>query len=237
MCLGVTATTAMVAAGAVATVVTLRRGDPPAFPLALGYFTLMEALQLAGYLTLDQCGTPANESVTFLSILHIIFQPFVINAFAMQLVARRPGPVVQAAVYGLCGLATVVMLMQLYPFAWAGSCTPGAILCAERLCTVSAEWHIAWDVPLNGLMAPIEAATGLMWGFHAYMLVAFALPLAYGAWRFALFHALAGPVLAGQLTSTPNGIPAVWCLFSIGIILIALSPAVRRGFTPRQQSV
>ena len=235
MCLGITATTAMVGLGAVATVVTLRRGDPPAFPLALGYFTLMEALQLAGYLTLDQCGTPANETVTFLSILHIIFQPFVINAFAMQLVSRRPWPEVQAAVYGLCGLAAVVMLMQLYPFAWAGSCTPGAILCAERLCTVSGEWHIAWDVPLNGLMAPVEAATGLMWGFHAYMLVAFALPLIYGAWRFVLFHALAGPILAGQLTSTPNEVPAVWCLFSIGIILIALSPAVRRSFTPRQQ--
>jgi hypothetical protein len=235
MCLGITATTAMVGLGAVATVVTLRRGDPPAFPLALGYFTLMEALQLAGYLTLDRCGTPSNETVTFLSILHIIFQPFVINAFAMQLVSRRPAPAVQALVFGLCGLAAVIMLMQLYPFDWAGSCTPGGILCAERLCTVSGEWHIAWDVPLNGLMAPVEASTGLMWGFHAYMLVAFALPLIYGAWRFVLFHALAGPVLAGQLTSTPNEVPAVWCLFSIGIILIALIPAVRRSFTPRPQ--
>jgi hypothetical protein len=236
MCLGITATAAMVGAGAVATVVTLRRGDPPAFPFALGYFTLMEALQLAGYLTLDRCGTPANETVTFLSILHIIFQPFVINAFAMQLVSRRLGPAAQAVVFGLCGLAAVVMLMQLYPFAWAGSCTPGAILCAERLCTVSGEWHIAWDVPLNGLIAPVEAATGLKWGFHAYVLVAFALPLAYGAWRFVLFHGLAGPVLAGQLTNTPNEVPAVWCLFSIGIILIALSPAVRRRFSPRPQA-
>lgn len=232
MCLGMTATTVMVGAGAVATVVTLRRGDPPAFPLALGYFTLMEALQLAGYLTLDRCGTPANETVTFLSILHIIFQPFVINAFAMHLVVRRPSPAVQAAVFGLCGLAAVIMLMQLYPFAWAGSCTPGAILCAERLCTVSGQWHVAWDVPLNGLMAPVEAATGLLWGFHAYMLVVFVLPLIYGAWRFVVFHALAGPVLAGQLTGTPNEVPAVWCLFSIGIILIALSPAVRRRVTP-----
>jgi len=233
MCLGITATAAMVGVGSVATVVTLRRGDPPAFPLALGYFTLMEALQLAGYLTLDRCGTPANESVTLLSVLHIVFQPFVINAFAMQLLPRRPAPAVQATVYGLCGLAAAVMLMQLYPFAWAGSCTPGAILCAERLCTVSGEWHIAWDVPMNGLLAPVDAATGLAWGFHSYMLAVFLLPLAYGAWRFVLFHALAGPVLAGQLTDTPNEIPSVWCLFSIGIVLIALSPAIRRQFTSR----
>ena len=88
-------------------------------------------------------------------------------------------------------------------------------------------------MPLNGLMALVEALTGLMWGFHAHMLVVFALPLAHGAWRFVLFHALAGPVLAGQLTDTPNEVPAVRCLFSIGIILIALSPALRLRFTPQ----
>lgn len=237
MCWGMAATAAMVAGGAAATVVTLRRGDPPAFPVTLGYFTLMEALQLAGYLTLDRCGTPANETVTFLSVLHIAFQPLVINAFAMALVARPPAPAMRAVVHGLAALAAVVMLLQLHPFAWAGSCTPGAILCAERLCTVSGEWHIAWEVPYNGLLAPLDALTGRAWGFHSYMLAVFLLPLVYGAWRFVLFHALAGPLLAGQLTANPGERPAVWCLFSIAIILIALSPAVRRCFAaPRPRT-
>lgn len=227
-----TATAVMVGAGTAATVATLRRGDPPAFPLALGNFTAMEALQFVGYLTLDRCGTPANKTVTFLSVLHIVFQPLVINAFAMALLPRPPARAVQAAVYGLCALTAVVMLMQLYPFAWAGRCIPGAILCGERLCTVAGTWHIAWEVPYNGLLAGVDRLTGLHWGFHGYMLAVFLLPLFYGAWRFVLFHALVGPVLAGQLTSNPNEVPAVWCLFSIAIVLIALSPAVRRRFAP-----
>lgn len=230
MCWGMTSTAAMVAAGAAATVVTLRRGDPPAFPLVLAYFTLMEALQLAGYLTLDRCGSPANETVTLLSVLHIVFQPFVVNAFAMALGPRQLAPAVRAVVFGLCGLAAAVMLLQLYPFAWAGPCTPGATLCGERLCTVAGEFHIAWDVPYNGLLAPVDVATGLNWGFYPYMLAVFLMPLFYGAWRFTLFHALAGPILAGQLTANPNEVPAVWCLFSIGILLIALIPAIRRRF-------
>jgi hypothetical protein len=232
MCWGIAATLAMTGAGAAATAVTLRRGDPPAFPLALGYFTLMEALQLGGYLTLDQCGTPANETVTLLSVLHIAFQPLVINAFAMALVGRPLAPGLRGLVVMLAGLAVAVMLLQLYPFGWAGTCTPGATLCAERLCTVSGDWHIAWDVPYNGLLAPLDAATGLYWGFYGYMLTVFLLPLFYGAWRFVLFHALAGPVLAGLLTGNPNEVPAVWCLFSIGLVLIGMSPAIRRRFAP-----
>ena len=45
---------AMVAAGAVATGVTWHRDEPLAIWGTLGYFTLMEALQVAGYGVLNQ---------------------------------------------------------------------------------------------------------------------------------------------------------------------------------------
>lgn len=228
MCYTATITGAMVVAGGAAAVITLKRGDPPAIPATLAFFTLMEALQLGGWAVVGQCGTPANETVTFLSVLHIIVQPFFINAFAMELTPLPVPARMRAIAFALCGLASVIMLMQLYPFSWAGSCEPGTILCAERLCTVPGDWHIAWDVPYNGLFAGFDRLIGLNWGFPAYMLAVFALPLAYGAWRFVLFHALAGPILAGQLTSNPNEVPAIWCLFSIGLLLIGLSPALRR---------
>lgn len=230
MCWSMGVTAAMVGLGAVATALSARRGDAVAIPATLGYFTAMEALQLAGYAVVDQCGNPANESVTFLSVLHIIFQPFLINAFAMQLV---PAPVrvrAQVRVYVICALAAALMLMQLYPFGWAGPCRPGFPLCGSVLCTVSGDWHIGWDVPYNGLMVPLEQALGIHSGFPAYLVAAFVVPLFYGAWRFVLFHALIGPVLATRLTTNPNEGPAIWCLFSIGIILIALSPAIRRRF-------
>ena len=86
MCWSAEASATMIGLGAVATAVTQRRGDAPAIWLTLGFFTFMEALQFWGYVVLDQCGTPANRSVTVLSYVHIAIQPFFINAFAMELV-------------------------------------------------------------------------------------------------------------------------------------------------------
>ena len=233
MCFSMSVSVVMVGIGGAATALTIQRGDTPAVPLTLGYFTVMEALQVAGYLVIDQCGAPANQTVTLLSILHIVFQPFVINAFAMALVARPVRLGMQVAVYTLCAISATIMLLQLYPFTWAGNCVSGSTLCAEQLCTVSGNWHLAWNVPYNGLLAWIDWPLIRDWGFPTYMLTVFVLPLIYGAWRLALFHLLFGPVLAGQLTDNPNEVPAIWCLFSIGILLIALSPTIRRRFEGR----
>jgi len=230
MCWSATASLAMVGLGGVATIVTLRRGEPKAIWLTIGYFTAMEALQAAGYAVVDQCGSSSNQSITLLSYLHIVFQPFFINAFAMELV---PAPVkarLRRTVFALCGLSAAVMLLQLVPSPWAGLCRPGDVLCGPALCLTSGDWHIAWDIPYNGLMLPLENLIGIHAGFPTYMLTAFLLPLAYGAWRFVVFHAVAGPILASFLTTNPNEMPAIWCLFSIGLLLIAISPLIRRKF-------
>lgn len=230
MCWSATASLAMAGIGGVATIVTFRRGEPKAIWLTIGYFTAMEALQAAGYAVVDQCGSSANQSITLLSYLHIVFQPFFINAFAMELV---PAPVkarVRRSVFALCGLSAVVMLLQLVPSTWAGLCRPGDFLCGPALCLTSGDWHIAWDIPYNGLMLPLENLIGIHVGFPTYMLTAFLLPLAYGSWRFVVFHAVAGPILASFLTTNPNETPAIWWLFSIGLLLIAISPLIRRKF-------
>jgi hypothetical protein len=190
----------------------------------------MEALQAAGYAVIDQCGVPSNKAITLLSYLHIVFQPFFINAFAMELL---PSPVkarLRRAVYLCCAVSSVIMLAQLFPFEWAGSCRTGVPLCGADLCVVSGDWHLAWNIPYNGLLSLPEKLLWIDFGFPTYMLVAFVLPLTYGAWRFVIFHALAGPILANVITTNPNEIPAIWCLFSIGIVLIGLSPLFRRHF-------
>jgi hypothetical protein len=233
MCWSVTATVAMVGIGAVATGVTLRQGRPPAIPLALGYFTVMEALQLGGYMVLDQCASPVNQSLTWLSMLHITFQPFVINAFAMELVPQAVRTRMRAVVFGLCALASAVMLMQWYPFEWAGPCLPGTVLCGPEVCTRTGTWHIAWDFPYNGLLRPLTEGWPVLSAFPTYTLAVFVLPLVYGAWRLVLFHALAGPVLASLLTGDPGEMPAIWCLFSIGLVLMSLSPRIWRAFEAR----
>jgi hypothetical protein len=233
MCWSPEASAAMVVAGAAATAVARHKGQPAAIWITLGYFTAMEALQLSGYAVLDQCGTTANRSVTLLSYLQIVFQPFFINAFAMELVLPPVKHRVRVWVFGLCTVSAIVMLAQLLPVPGLGQCRLGAALCAEVLCTVSGHWHIAWDIPYNGLLVPFEAAIGTEMGFPTYMAAVFLLPLVYGAWRLVLFHGLAGPVLAWQLTNNANEMPAIWRLFSIFILLIALSPPVRRTFSSR----
>ncbi len=170
------------------------------------------------------CGHPLNQALTLLAYLHIAFQPLLLNAFALELVAAETKARVRSWVLAAAGLATLVMLLQLYPFAWAGTCRPGLALCGPALCTVPGEWHIAWQVPYNGLLVPVERVLGTWFGLPTYMAALFLLPLTYGAWRFALFHLLAGPVLVSLVvTRDPNEMPAIWCLFSVGLMLISLS--------------
>jgi hypothetical protein len=222
MCWSLGASVAMVGLGAAGTAVAIRRGAPPAVPVAFAYFTAMEGLQAVGYLHVGQCGVPANQMVTLLSYLHIAFQPLVINAFAMAMLgglAARPRLLVQ----GACWLSALVMLLQLYPFDWAGRCTAGATLCGEQLCLRHGEWHIAWDIPWNGLLPSFGILPGYHAAFPSYVLSVLVLPALYGAWRFALFHLLAGPVLAGLLTRDPNEMPAIWCLFSIALLAVGMN--------------
>jgi hypothetical protein len=224
------ASVTMVALGGGAAAIAVYRRQPAGIWAPLVYFTLMEGLQAVGYAVVDACGTSANQAVTLLSYLHIVFQPFFVNAFALELL---PAPVkarLKRGVYACCTLSAAVMLAQIAPLDFAGACRLGDPLCGEALCLVSGNWHIAWNIPYNGLLLPLEDALGLHSGFPSYLLTVFLLPLFYGAWRFVLFHALAGPILAQLLTDNPNEAPAVWCLFSIGILLMSLSPFIRRGF-------
>ncbi|MEE4118443.1 MAG: DUF5765 domain-containing protein, partial [Paracoccaceae bacterium] len=113
MCMGLAASLGMMAAGATGTAITLCRGEHRAISLTLGYFTLMEALQVAGYATLDQCGSPVNNAVTLASYLHIAFQPLFINAFAMAIAPSAVSPALRRAVYALAALATLALLVRL----------------------------------------------------------------------------------------------------------------------------
>jgi Family of unknown function (DUF5765) len=229
MCWSMQASIGMVVVGSAAVVLTLKRRDPTAIPLTFGYFTLMEALQAAGYPYVDQCGSPMNHAITVLSYLHIAFQPCFINAFAMAITGATVRPAVRLGVYLGCGLSADVMLLQLYPFARAASCTPGWVLCGAPLCLVSGNWHVAWDIPYNNLVPASGAALGLQLVFPGYLIATFVLPLAYGAWRFVVSHAVFGPLLASRLTVDPNEMPAVWCLFSIALLAVGLVPWVCVG--------
>jgi len=176
------------------------------------YFALMEVIQAATYLVLNDCSSPANQLLTFLGYIHIVFQPFFINMFTMFFIPKKTRDKIYGYVYAVCFICTVLMLIKLYPFDWAGTCIPGVDgMCGTTICSVSGNWHLAWNIPFNGI--------SMRFLLSPYMFAMFILPLIYGAWRVVLYGVAFGLIPTYFLTSNINERPTVWCLLSIVLML------------------
>ncbi len=230
MCWSGEASAVLATVGFCGTAYAAYKKESPLLWGALLYFSLMELLQAFTYTVIDQCSRPSNQIATLLGYLHISFQPFFANAASMYFIDRNVRQKIQGWVYSACFVAAIIMLIQLYPFDWAGACDPSRPLCGKQLCSVSGNWHIAWEVPTNGIGNFLVEKGGVFFesGFPAYPLVVFFLPVFYGSWRFTLYHYLMGPLMASLLTSNHNERPAVWCLLSIGLLLLVVKTPLRQ---------
>jgi hypothetical protein len=65
-------------------------------------------------------------------------------------------------------------------------------------------------------------------GFYTYAMTMLILPILYGSWKMTLYHILIGPLPARLLTENLNEFAAIWCLLSIGFLLIVVKTPVRR---------
>lgn len=226
MCWSGEASAALATVGITTTVYVACKKETKALWVPLLYFSLMELLQAFTYTVIDACSSPANQIATLLGYLHIVFQPFFINALSLYFIpgeiARRIAPMV----YALCFCSTIIMLIQVYPFEWAGPCDPGRTLCGSQLCSFSGEWHIAWQLPFNSIGNTF--ANTISSGLPTYLLTAFLVPFLYGSWRVTLYHLLIGPGLAYLLTDNIHEWPAIWCLLSIGILLLVIKTPLRK---------
>ncbi len=219
MCWSGEASAVLAAIGIGSTAYAAYKKEPTPLWICLGYFSLMELLQAFTYSVIDRCELPSNQIATLFGYLHIAFQPFFVNMVSLHFIDQKVAKKIEPFVYTICFAMALVMLLKLYPFEWAGQCTPQInALCSDKLCSVHGEWHIAWEVPVNGLFP----------NFSAYLTAGFILPILYGSWRFTLYHALVGPILAYSTTSNMNEWPAIWCLFSIGLLLLVLKTPLRR---------
>ena len=219
MCWSGEASTVLASIGIAGTAYAAYKKEPISLWLCLGYFSLMEMLQAYTYQVIGNCSDPSNQIATMLGYLHVTFQPFFINAVSLYFIPRHIAKRIAPIVYAICFAGAILMLIKLYPFPWGGHCTPGIRpMCGERLCSVHGNWHIAWEVPVNDIWS----------GFSAYLLAGFIVPLLYGSWRFTFYHILAGPLLARATTSNLNEWPAVWCLLSIGFMLIVVKTPIRQ---------
>ncbi|MFN5588419.1 MAG: DUF5765 domain-containing protein [Holosporales bacterium] len=228
MCWSGEASAVLAAVGLGSTLWAATKGRAPAaLWMPLGYFSLMELLQAFTYQYIDQCGVPENQVATLLGWLHIAFQPFFINLLSLHFIRQDIAKKVAPWTYGACFAAAMIMIIHVYPFPGAGHCEVGKYFCGDVLCSVHGNWHIAWNIPFNGWYD--NAYTGFSKPVYApYFLVAFLLPLVYGSWRMTAYQLMVGPVLATMLTSNTNEMPAVWCLLSIGILLIVVKTGFRK---------
>jgi hypothetical protein len=230
MCWSGQASATLATVGILSTCYAAYKKEPPVLWMTLGYFSLMELLQAFTYTVINRCDIPSNQIATLLGYLHITFQPFFINALSLYFINQRVARKIAPAVYGACFFGAIFMLIQLYPFEWAGKCDPSRPLCGEVLCSVRGNWHIAWLVPTNGIGNAL-ARTQLPFidsGFTGYVLAAFFLPMLYGSWRCTAYHFTFGTFLASVSTDNINEWPAIWCLFSIGLLLVVVKTPIRR---------
>ncbi len=204
------------------------KGESKQLWIPLTYFACMELLQAATYVYINLCDAPPNQILTLFGYIHIAFQPFFVNMVAMYFIPDKVREKISTFVYTVCAIGAIAMLVKMYPFAWAGTCAIGIeAFCGQQACSVSGDWHIAWQLPLNGLAISFN---GLFYGLHGitYILVAFVMPVIYGSWRFVAFHIVMGPILSILTTRDPNEYAAVWCLFSIALCLSVIKSPIRR---------
>ena len=232
MCWSGEASGALAAIGLSTAVYVAKRGESKELWIPLTYFSLMELLQAVTYVYIDLCETPQNQILTLFGYLHIAFQPFFVNMVAMYFIPERIKLKIRTTVYTVCAIGAVAMLIKMFPFDWAGTCIIGVEgFCGAQTCSVSGDWHIAWQLPLNGIMSvPNNFIPGFFWGLHAftYIGVAFYMPVIYGSWRFVGFHFLIGPFISDLLTDDPNEYAAVWCLFSIALCMAVIKTPIRK---------
>jgi len=234
MCWSGEASTVLATIGLSSTAYFYYKKEPAALCAALGFFSLMEALQAYTYTVIDECDNPGNQVATLLGYIHIAFQPFFVNAVSMYFIPEKIKARISASVYFLCFVTTVCLLIRLYPFEWAPACYEvktrfilfsqyidsfNVPFCGKRICSTSGDWHIAWEIPATANLAL----------FNMYVVTAFLLPVLYGSWKMTIYHIITGPFLAYLTTSNPNEWAAVWCLYSIGLLLLLLKTPIR-GF-------
>jgi len=218
MCWSGEASAALTVFGIGCTGYLIKKKESPLLWAPVLYFVLMEALQAYTYSVIDKCGLPQNQVATVLGYLHITFQPFFVNAFSLYFIPRHIARKIAPFAYGVCFVAAILMILKLYPFPWSPQCLPGVRpMCGATICSFHGNWHIAWHLPINTFLDYIPS----------YLIAAFIMPALYGSWRFTIFHLICGPILARLTTSNIDEWPAVWCLLSIDLLLVASNTRLR----------
>lgn len=211
--------------GGAATVYAAKKKIPKERTFALGYFTLMELIQAVSYFWIGQCDLSGNQFLTYIGFIHISFQIPVANLFMLSFASKKTRKKWFRPVMIVSFIGTVILLTKVVvPLAWDAPrewmCKAGDALCGTDACSYKGNWHLAWRMPLLGY-----DPSNLL-----YFALVFGLPILYGSWRIVIFHFIFGPLVASLTTSNNSESPAVWCLFSIAILLAIFFSPLKKWF-------
>ena len=208
----------------------------------LAYFSLMELLQAFNYTTLGSID-PYNALYALLGFIHISFQPLFITWFCLSFLPRQrrmywmtSTTILSATVsfIFLCGLIVNPSL----PGCFATHCEPLtditllmqnsqlASCSATEFVSLKGDWHIAWQ----------WASNSCQFTRNSYFVIAFFLPIIYGAYRVMIFSLIFGPLLSLLLTNNPHELAAIWCLLSIGFLSCVKIPWIEKFLTIKHTS-
>lgn len=232
MCWSGEASTALAVAGFGVTAYAAWKKEPAALWVTMGFFSSMELIQALSYPVIGQCGAPENKALSIASYIHIALQPFFFNLLALYFIPDDMRRRIQKTVYALCAVAAGITIWQVMPSETYGACAQHRGMCGSQFCTLPGNWHLAWKFPLNGWGNEFAGNTNWLLRLFpnamvAYSLAVFIMPLVYGSWKFGIYQYLTGPALASQLTDNIDEAPAIWCLMSIGIVLLVMKTALR----------
>jgi hypothetical protein len=139
----------------------------------------MELLQAFSYIVIDQCSEPLNRFLTLIGYLHIAFQPFFVNMLSLYFVPSAIRFRVTPFANICCFIGAIAMAAKLFQYPALGTCDLKVEpLCSTLFCSTSGNWHIAWNLPLNGMPMTITV----------YLLVCALLPMLYGSWKIVSWH-------------------------------------------------
>lgn len=185
----------------------------------IAFFASMELLQGLTYFVINDCHNPLNKTLTYLSYLHICFQPIFSNVFFMYFLNEEKRAKVLKWVLPISVASMVLVLQKLYIYDGCGTCHPKEIFCADRVCSYFGTWHIGWQLVLNdnSFYTP-EWLNTLLPGkvvlLSPHFISMFLLPLFYGEIWLVIFLFMTGPYFAMSLTKDKNEWASIWCLFS-----------------------
>jgi len=191
------------------------------------YFAVMEVFQAALYPVLDQCDNWWNQLITSLAMAHVCFQPFVLNWLAAQ--ELKFNPVYYDRFMFACRLSFLFGLwlmarMIVETVGITKSIVPEEckftynteMLRGTQLCSYTGKVHLGWHIPM--------ADNHYFWpsiNLHAFMSFApFAVHPEEPAMIFkAVMLILLGPLLAIYIAPDHSEAAAVWCLYSVALLI------------------